>query len=223
VSGVAHEVRNPLFGISSALDAMEARLGEQADVTRYTAAMRSQVDRMAGLMHDLLEFGRPASMGMVPGSMGRAIREAAEACAPLAARQGVRCSVRLDDPGPVMMDAARLVQLFTNLIENAIQHSPAGGVVDVDGRDVRDPDGTPWFECNVADAGPGIRAEDLPHLFEPFFTRRRGGTGLGLSIVQRIAEEHGGSVAAGNRPGGGAAVIVRLPLRTAPLVPSTRA
>jgi signal transduction histidine kinase len=72
-------------------------------------------------------------------------------------------------------------------------------------------DGQRWIECVVADSGPGFRAEDLPHVFDPFFTRRHGGTGLGLSIVHQIAQEHGGEIVAANRPQGGAAMTVRLP------------
>jgi signal transduction histidine kinase len=105
------------------------------------------------------------------------------------------------------MDRRRLLQVFQNLIENAIQHSPQGGVITVTAKVV--PEGAhPWIECAIMDSGPGFRKEDLPRIFEPFYTKRRGGTGLGLSIVQRIVEEHHGRIVADNRPEGGAIVTV---------------
>ena len=73
-------------------------------------------------------------------------------------------------------------------------------------------DGQDWIAYRIKDAGPGFRPEDLPRVFDPFFTRRRGGTGLGMSIAQRIVEEHGGNITAGNCPEGGAVIVVRFPL-----------
>jgi len=100
--------------------------------------------------------------------------------------------------------------VFKNLVENAIQHTAAGGSVTVVAEPVFEGEDA-WIDCIVADSGSGFRMEDLPRIFEPFFTKRRGGTGLGLSIVRRIVEQHAGTVTAANRPEGGAVMRVRLP------------
>ena len=94
------------------------------------------------------------------------------------------------------MDYGRLHQVFENLIDNALQQ-PSVRRLSIKGRQVMHA-GRPSIECTVEDDGDGFRIEDLPSVFEPFFTRRERGTGLGLSIVQRIVEEHGGEVRAGN-------------------------
>jgi signal transduction histidine kinase len=112
---------------------------------------------------------------------------------------------------PVRLDRDRLLRVFQNLLENAIQHSRPNDEVVLESR-VLGSNGRQWIECLVADSGPGFQADDLPHLFQPFFSRRRGGTGLGLSIVHQIAQEHGGEIVAANRPEGGALMTVRLPV-----------
>ena len=106
------------------------------------------------------------------------------------------------------VDRARVVQVFENLLENAIQHSAPGGRVTLRAESANGGSGVRFL---VEDSGPGFRSEDLARVFEPFFTRRRGGTGLGLSIVQRIVEQHEGEIAAANRPGGGATMTVTRP------------
>jgi signal transduction histidine kinase len=108
------------------------------------------------------------------------------------------------------MDRDRLRQVFENLIDNAIQHSTAGHAVTVSAHEARQGNQV-WVECAIEDEGRGFTTDDLPQVFEPFFTRRQGGTGLGLSIVQRIVEQHAGRVTAANRPQGGARLTVRLP------------
>ena len=211
-AGVAHEVRNPLFGISSTLDAMEARFSSVTEFQRYVDVLHREVNRLNKLMGDLLEFGKPTALELSPSSVGGLIAQAVAACTPIAKSSEVEIAhySRADIP-LVPTDRRRLVQVFQNLLENAIHYSPRGGLVTIAAEAVVNA-GTTWVECAVRDCGPGFKLEDLPHVFEPFFTRRGGGTGLGLSIVQRIVEAHGGFIVAANRVEGGAVVIVRLPV-----------
>jgi PAS domain S-box-containing protein len=216
VAGVAHEVRNPLFGISSTLDAFEARFAERTDHRPYVAVFREQLDRLTSLMNDLLEYAKPGSGELAVGAIEAVVEQALSDCSEVAARARVALESRIS-PGlpPLRMDARRLSQVFRNLVENGVQHSPAGGEVRIGAEVVRRGAET-RVECVVEDKGPGFRAEDLPHLFEPFFTRRHGGTGLGLSIVYRIVTDHGGTIVARNRPGGGACITVGLPVAARP-------
>jgi signal transduction histidine kinase len=205
VAGVAHEVRNPLFGISATLDAFEARFGGE-QYQRYTRALRDQLQRMNELMYDLLELGRPASSVLAPGAIAPVITTALSSVHILALRSGVSLRTQLAPDLPdVPMDRPRLLQVFENLLRNAIQHSATGSIVEVHAARQGD-----RVAIRVEDRGPGFRDEDLPRVFEPFFTRRRGGTGLGLSLVQRIVDDHHGQIEARNREGGGASVRVAL-------------
>jgi PAS domain S-box-containing protein len=212
VAGVAHEVRNPLFGISATLDAFESKFGTEL-YQDYVSALREQVTRMSQLMHELLEYGRPIDSELRRGHPGNVLQQALESMEPLARQRGV--SIRGDVPHPlpqIRMDRQRLLLVFENLLKNAIEHSGEGGEVQLRAAVSEDEAG---LTVEVADRGPGIAAEDLPRVFEPFFTRRRGGTGLGLSLVRRIVDEHQGVVHAGDREGGGASMVVTLPLAEA--------
>ncbi len=216
VAGVAHEVRNPLFGISATLDAFEARFGGREEYRQYVAVLRGELERLSHLMGDLLEYGKPPNLELSDGAIADVIGEAIRGCAPLAEEGEVSITSALAPGLPAApMDRRRLIQVFQNLLDNAVRHAPARGTVRVEAEAVQG-EGEEWIECRVRDGGPGFRPEDLPRIFDPFFTRRRGGTGLGLSIVQRIVEEHGGRILAGNHPEGGAVVTVRLPAGSPP-------
>ncbi|HUK91510.1 MAG TPA: PAS domain S-box protein [Blastocatellia bacterium] len=209
VAGVAHEVRNPLFSISATLDAFEAKFGEKEEHRPYLTVLRGELDRLNQLMQDLLQYGRPAVLETVKGSVRDVVEQAVGSCGALATKANVKVSMCFGDGvPPIIMDRRRITQVFHNLIANAIQHSCDGQKVTIETAKVNQ-NGSDWIESSISDSGPGFAAEDLPRVFEPFFTRRAGGTGLGLSIVQRIVEEHGGKVIAGNRPAGGAVITVR--------------
>jgi PAS domain S-box-containing protein len=209
VAGVAHEVRNPLFSISATLDAFESRFGRTEGFDRYLSVLRGEITRLTNLMRDLLDFGRPSRPDFSECRMEEVVEAAVSACVPLARRKPVEISWPRGGAVPrVLADRARVTQVLQNLIENGVHFSPAGGRVDVALAGGGDGE-SPWVECAVKDSGPGFDPTDLPRLFEPFFTRRRGGTGLGLSIVKRIVYDHGGEVSAENHRDGGAVVRVR--------------
>ncbi|HEY5648856.1 MAG TPA: PAS domain S-box protein, partial [Nitrospiria bacterium] len=212
VSGVSHEVRNPLFSISATLDAFEARFGKREEYARYLEVFRSANQRLLRLMRDLLDLGRPSRLERVPSSFPMVIGKAIEACEPVAASRKVTIVKRgkPEKTSPFLMDPARISQVFQNLIENAVQYSPEGEKVVLEWDEV-ERDGEAWLECAVLDSGNGFSKDDLKRVFEPFYSRRPGGTGLGMAIVQRIVEEHGGSVAVENQPKSGGCIRVRIP------------
>jgi PAS domain S-box-containing protein len=211
VVGVAHEVRNPLFALSATLDAFGARFGDRDEFRQHTRILRQQVERLSDLIRELLEYGRPHQPQLAPGTLAPLIREALEACTELARQRDVRLDLETPAELPsVDLDGHRLAEAFEGLIENALEHSPAGGVVRVV-VDAAGTNGSAALEVRVCDQGPGFRTDDLDRLFDPFYTRRAGGRGLGLAIARRIVHEHKGTIKAANAPEGGALVAVRLP------------
>ena len=212
VAGVAHEVRNPLFGISSILDAFETRFSDRTEYLRYTNVLRDEIGRLTVLMEELLEYGKPFRGELYLVAIEEMIARSIRACLPAAEVGQVHLESKVEDALPkIRIDRRRLSKVFVNLIENAIQHSPQQSTVTVEARKINDGNNE-WVECAIKDSGAGIPADDLPKIFEPFFSKRRGGTGLGLAIAQRIMQEHGGKLIAGNNPEGGACMVARFPI-----------
>lgn len=215
VAGVAHEVRNPLFALSSALDALRHRLSDNADFARYAPLITTQVDRLSTMMADLLDYGRPAALSLRDVPVHDVLATALEFTAPVAEQAHVTVTSVNDCPANrrLSADTFRLAQALQNLLANGIQHAPPGSVVTLAARESGGADGV---EFTVSDQGPGFDPASLPHVFEPFHSRRPGGTGLGLALVHRTVHDHHGSVAAENRTNAdgvvvGALVRVRIP------------
>ena len=206
VAGVAHEVRNPLFGMQITVDALEAGLPDPEPQREFLQAIRGWLDRLNRLMENLLDYGKTWTIELKEGAIADVIAEAIKGCRPVADTATISLQTQIEPVPAILMDASRLTRAFENLITNAVQHSPPGGhillTVQRDGG---------FAVCSVRDFGSGFAEADLSKVFQPFFTKRRGGTGLGLSIVQRIVDEHGGIIRAENAEGGGAIVTVRLP------------
>jgi signal transduction histidine kinase len=203
---VAHDLRNPLNRISVSASFLRESLGPDAD-PRPWALMQRGVKDMDRLIQDLLDVSRMEAGGLqldrsqLP--LAPLLADLREQFGELARSRGVELSCHADPSVPqVLADRRRLEQALSNLIDNALRLTPAGGAVTVE---VRPAPG--YVEFAVRDTGPGIPAEHLPHLFDRFWQgarARRGGAGLGLAIVKGIVEAHGGRLFAESRPGEGA-------------------
>ncbi len=203
-AGLAHEFRNGLATIHG-----YARLLEPSALPPlqrpYLEGIREETDSLGKIVTNFLNFAKPDPLVLAPLDLRRLIVQAAEDVA--TAR--VTCS---GDFGDVDGDEVLLRQALSNLFRNSVEACGAAGVpavISVTGTIDR-PQHT--IALTVTDNGPGIQAEALPRLFQPFFTTRAGGTGLGLAIVQKIIVSHNGRISAGNRPEGGAVFHVVLPL-----------
>ena len=222
----SHELRTPLTVIRSSVEHLDRHrdrpLGESGEALDDIAA---EVDQLSLMVDDLLLLARSDSgavtLDRMPLDLGDVASDAASMLGRTAEGRGVQVRV---DPEPAMLegDPTRLRQLVTILVDNAIRHSPRGGAVDVT---VRAGDGLAWIE--VADEGPGVRPEDMPHVFDRFYRAPgapSGGTGLGLAIARWIVETHGGRIGVANRETGGAVFRAELPVdppRAAGPAPST--
>jgi two-component system OmpR family sensor kinase len=212
-ANASHELRTPLTVIrASVADLRRNRKQPVEKVGEALDDIDAEVSHLTALVEDLLLLARTDSGALalerVALDLADVAAEAAGPLTPVAAERGVGLEV---DPRPAAVDAdpVRLRQLVTILTDNALAHSPAGTTVTVRVR----PDGGQAV-LTVDDQGPGVREEDLPRLFERFWRADNapaGGTGLGLSIAAWIVAAHGGTIAAANRPEGGARFEVRLP------------
>jgi signal transduction histidine kinase len=208
-AGMAHEINNPLEGMSNYLSLLEAdvRAGRLEEAPDLVGKVRHGLHRAAGIIRQVLTFSDPGRAPKEPVEVGEALGETVRFVRSNPAYRGV--AVELETPPDALRvegNRITLGQLFLNLLLNACQARPADGGVEV--RAERR-DGT--AVVTVRDRGPGITPEALDHLFEPFYSTR-GSTGLGLAVCRGIVLDHGGEIHGRNREGGGAELEVRLPL-----------
>lgn len=208
-AGIAHEINNPLEGMSNYLSLLEIDLGaNQAEgAVEMVARVREGLDRVAGIIRQVLTFSDP---GVVPHAVLNVNEILDETVRFVKANPSFRkIAVLFRSPEAeirMLGNRVTLGQLFLNLLMNACQVQPDGGQIEV----ATLQDGEKAIIL-VADCGPGIPPEVLPRIFEPFYSTR-GSTGLGLSVCHGIVTEHRGRIQATNRPEGGAIFCVEFPL-----------
>jgi two-component system, NtrC family, sensor histidine kinase PilS len=217
-ASLAHEIRNPLASIRSAAEQLSRdRLGDDERGMLRGLVVRES-ERLSRLLSEFMEFSRVDAPRWACFEVGDVV---ADAISVVMQHPDRAAAVRIDyqppaEPLHVEGDRDLLHRALFNLVLNAVQHAGPAGAVGVlleraeEGVPVTVPLDQP-VRLVVSDDGPGLREEDIPRLFDPFFTRRSGGTGLGLALVHRAVEAHGGAVLADNAPGGGARFTIYLP------------
>ncbi len=207
-SGVAHEIKNPLIGISNGLELVQRRLGHDAALSPILEEIARELHRIDVAIRDLLAFARPATPTLTPTEGAEIVERAVRLVRPAAERAGVALDVALDpELPPVPVDPELMQQAVVNLLMNAIHATSEGGRVTVGTAEV--PGEARLF---VRDTGSGMAPETLEHIFKPFFTTRHAGTGLGLSITREIVERHRGRIDVRSRVGEGSSFTIALPL-----------
>lgn len=207
-AGVAHELRNPLTSIKGLVQVNLREADAQSLPTEDLRVIEHEIRRMERTLQTFLDFARPPR----PDRRRLDLTEVADRVVALVGGRARKQDVdlRIDRAeGPVWVDGDQdqLQQLLLNLVLNALDAMPHGGMVDVEFRPPRDGQ----VELLVRDTGPGLAAQILPKVFETFVSSKETGIGLGLPVSRRIAEDHGGTLSAYNLPAGGACFALRLP------------
>ncbi len=221
IQNISHELLTPLAAIAGHVANIKECSIEEVESWRHSQnIIEQEVRRLTGLTSNLLLLSRLESgipLRLEPTNIGVVIEEAVAGLLRVAQAKGIELSIQSLPRLPrIPADRDRIKQVFINLLDNAVKYCPEGSKVQVR----LETDGESMI-VEVADNGPGISQEDLPHIFEKMYrvekeqTRAVEGSGLGLSIVKRIVELHGGQIAVESTVGEGTAFMVRLPLAEA--------
>lgn len=217
LNSISHDLRTPLVSITGALTSLEesgAALDEENRLSLVVTA-RQEAERLNRLVGNLLSMTRIEAGAMrihlEPGDVQDCIGAALEQIGDRLVDHPVGVSVPADFP-LIPMDFVLIVQVLVNLVDNAVKYSPAGAPIEIAAYREEE-----WACLSVSDRGAGIPHEDRERIFDKFYRVQRPGsvtgTGLGLSISRGIVEAHHGQITAHNRPGGGATLLIRLPLQ----------
>ncbi|MBI5067471.1 MAG: HAMP domain-containing protein [Deltaproteobacteria bacterium] len=216
-TGLAHEIKNPLAGLSGALELLAEDLAQAPRQAEVVAEMRHQVTRLTHTMESLLHFARPPKPQLRAADVNETLEKVLFLVSQQRRAAPVEVKAQLDRSLPrVHGDPAQLEQVLLNLCLNASQAMASGGTLTV-----RSFAEEQRVTVEVQDTGPGIPDDVRPHIFKPFFTTKTEGNGLGLAISARIIAEHGGNIAYRCPPGGG--TVFTITLNQAPVPPAAPA
>jgi signal transduction histidine kinase len=222
VGGVAHDFNNLLTGIMLYCDLLTRELDENSRALGHLQQMRAAGENGAAMVQQLLAISRPADGQAREFALNDVVTSIEDLLTRLIGENITLKTVLAENLGPVRMDSARVQQILLNLVLNARDAVPDGGLITVTTRNSSDPSPqifqleteiVPWVELTVSDNGCGMDAETLSQAFEPFFTTKKAGcgNGLGLATARWLAQREGGNIVVESQPGMGTRVSLRLP------------
>lgn len=208
-AGIAHEIRNPLTGISLLLDDLHDNAVAASDDQIMLKKAIEEIDRVERLINALLNYSSPARIEFRTSDLNHVVHDTVLLMRRQCEQKKVQIITLTEDLPLFPFDPEKLKQAMMNITRNALEAMTDGGAITITTALFTD-----YATITIEDTGPGIAEEDLPLIFEPFFTRKGAGTGLGLSITQRIMEEHRGRIFVENGRECGTVFTLVLPLNT---------
>lgn len=206
-AGIAHEVRNPLTGISLLLDDLHDNAPLARDDQNMIKKALSEIERVERLINALLNYSSPARVDFRLGDLGLVVNDVVLLMRRQCERQKVNIVADTGELAHFHFDPEKIKQALINIIRNALEAMPNGGKIRI--ATFRDAE---YAVVKITDNGSGISAENIPLIFEPFFTSKGAGTGLGLSITQRLIDEHHGQINVESSIENGTCFTIRIPL-----------
>ncbi|HEY0460295.1 MAG TPA: ATP-binding protein [Pyrinomonadaceae bacterium] len=213
-SAIAHEIRNPLNYINLTLDHLRAKFtpddaGKRADFEKLTAQLKAEVARINQQISDFLSYSRPPNPNLQPTDVRQTIQDSLRIVEAQSEECHIKISLIQNEHVPeILADAEYLRSLFNNLFINAVQAMEGtGGNLNVKISAEDD-----FVRVEVSDTGKGISEENLPKIFEPYFSTKETGTGLGLAIVQKVVDVHNGVIEVTSAPNDGTHFVIKLPV-----------
>jgi signal transduction histidine kinase len=212
-SYIAHNIRNPLASIRSSAQAALSEPGIPEEVRADLRSIVDTVDHLKQWVHNFLFALKPIAPTLAPSDLNRVIAEALDIVRPLVEEKEIEVDLSLSGTlPPVPLDEGYLEQALVSLFTNACEATPQGGRVAITSRLICEGEGPEVVAVDLADNGGGIPPEMLQKVFTPYFTTKTDGVGLGLTMAQKIVSYHGGNLTVSNRPEGGTAVQILLPI-----------
>ncbi|PLX89857.1 MAG: PAS domain-containing sensor histidine kinase [Desulfuromonas sp.] len=220
-AGLAHEIKNPLGGIKGAAQLLTMELTDDSALQDYTRVMIREVDRINGIIEELMDLATPRPSVFSPVNLARLLNDTALLQQEAARGQNIEFTLKLDPSIPALQgDEQLLARLFLNLVKNAREAIKRNGRVIIETKisseyHLTSPGSrpSPMVLIKVSDNGCGIAESELERIFTPYFTTKPQGTGLGLAICQKIVEDHRGFFQISSVPDTGTTVTISLPLR----------